>query len=62
MVDKVMRIEGMTCAHCEKTVTEALTAAGALNAVADWRVGRAHYDGAAVSEGQLSAGVEEAGS
>ena len=38
MADKVMRIEGMTCAHCEKTVTEALTATGALNVVADWRV------------------------
>jgi len=61
MADKVMRIEGMTCAHCEKTVTEALTAAGALNVVADWRMGRARFDGAAVSEGQLSAGVEEAG-
>lgn len=30
MADKVMGIEGMTCAHCEETVTEALTAAGAL--------------------------------
>ncbi len=58
MADKVMRIEGMTCTHCEQTVTEALTAAGALNVVADWRVGRAQFDGAAVSEGQLSAGVE----
>jgi mercuric reductase len=61
MADEVMGIEGMTCAHCEKTVTEALTAAGALNVVADWRVGRAQFDGAAVSEGQLSAGVEWAG-
>ena len=29
MARKQMGIEGMTCLHCEKTIAEALTAAGA---------------------------------
>ena len=61
MTDKLMRIQGMTCAHCETTVAAALTAAGAVNVVADWSAGQALLDSAAASDGQLSAAVEEAG-
>lgn len=34
-------VEGMTCEHCETSVTAALRAAGATNAVADFRRGQA---------------------
>lgn len=59
--DMLMRIEGMTCAHCEKTVAEALTAAGARRVVARWRPGTAEFDAAATPEDQLEAAVEQAG-
>ena len=36
-----MKIEGMTCDHCELTVTKALTGAGATDATADFRRGEA---------------------
>ena len=61
MAEKLMRIQGMTCAHCEKTVAEALTDAGALDVVADWRAGQARFNAAEVRDEQLSAAVEEAG-
>jgi mercuric reductase len=61
MADKLMRIQGMTCAHCEETVTEALTAVGAQGVVADWRRGRALLDTSAASGHELAAAVEEAG-
>lgn len=41
MAKQNIRIEGMTCVHCEKTVVEALTGAGATHVVANWRDGRA---------------------
>ena len=61
MTERLLRIQGMTCAHCEKTVAEALTAAGAGNVVADWRAGEARLDAASTSDDQLSAAVEGAG-
>src|SRR5215831_1384619 len=61
MTDKLMRIQGMTCAHCEKTVAEALTTAGARRVVADWRRGQAVLDTSSASNHQLSAAVEAAG-
>jgi mercuric reductase len=51
----------MTCANCEKTVAEALTAAGARRVVADWRHGQAELNAAEASDDQLSAAVEAAG-
>lgn len=56
-----MRIAGMTCAHCEKTVAEALTAEGAHKVQARWRPGVAEFDPAGVSDADLTAVVEEAG-
>ncbi len=45
MGDKIhtMEIEGMTCAHCEQTVSDALEKAGALNVHADFRRGEATF-------------------
>jgi len=57
MADKLMRIGGMTCDHCEKTVAEALTGAGARDVTADWRAGQARFDAASGDE-QLAAAVE----
>ena len=37
-------VEGMTCEHCETSVTAALRAPGATNAVADFRRGHASAD------------------
>lgn len=37
-------VEGMTCGHCETSVTAALQAAGATNAVADFRRSYASAD------------------
>jgi len=37
-------VDGMTCEHCETTVTAALQAAGATEALADFRRGRASAD------------------
>ncbi len=56
-----MRIEGMTCVHCEKTVAEALTAAGAEKVETGWREGRATFEAPAGSDAQLKAAVEGAG-
>src|SRR5581483_8625074 len=56
-----IRIEGMTCVHCEKTVAEALTAAGAEKVETGWREGRATFEAPAGSDAQLKAAVEGAG-
>lgn len=39
MTRQAMKIEGMSCAHCEKTVAEALAAAGAESVEVRWRTG-----------------------
>ena len=56
-----MRVSGMTCEHCEKTIAEALTAAGARKVRARWRTGTAELDPAEASEEQLTTAVEQAG-
>src|SRR3989441_8019196 len=61
MATKEMKIEGMTCLHCEKTVAEALASAGASKVEANWRQGRALFDVATAGDRELSAAVEEAG-
>src|SRR2546425_5520066 len=61
MATKEMKIEGMTCLHCEKTVAEALASAGASQVEASWRDGRALFDVATGGDRELSAAVEEAG-
>lgn len=61
MTTKRMEIEGMTCLHCEKTISEALTSAGASRVEARWREGRATLDVADTTDEQLKTAVEEAG-
>lgn len=61
MAIKQMNIEGMTCLHCEQTVTRALTAAGALQVEANWREGRATLDPGAATDAALAAAVAQAG-
>src|SRR5258708_28949391 len=61
MAPKQMEIQGMTCVHCEKTIAEALTRAGAYKVEADWREGRATLDVVDATDEQLKAVVEEAG-
>jgi mercuric reductase len=39
-----MRVEGMTCEHCNTTVEGLLESAGAMDAKADWRRGEAIFD------------------
>ena len=61
MSTKQIQIGGMTCIHCEKTVAEALTGAGASKVEASWRDGRATLDTVDATDEQLKAAVEEAG-
>ena len=61
MAIKVMQIQGMTCEHCEKTVTEALVSVGATTPQVNWRGGRAVFEAAGVPDEQLSRAVEGAG-
>src|SRR6266849_2783541 len=61
MATKQMQIEGMTCVHCEKTIAEALTIAGAAKVEASWRGGRATLNVVDATNEQLKAAVEAAG-
>ncbi len=61
MATKEMRIEGMTCVHCEKTVAEALAAAGARQVETGWVQGRAAFEAGEATDEQLKAAVEEVG-
>ncbi|GAC1511085.1 MAG: mercury(II) reductase [Candidatus Dormibacteraceae bacterium] len=61
MAAKQMRINGMTCVHCEETITEALVSAGASNVEANWSEGRATFELGGSSDEQLTSAVEEAG-
>lgn len=61
MATREMRIEGMTCLHCEATIAEALTAAGARQVEASWPDGRATLNAADATDEQLTAAVEKAG-
>jgi len=44
MAKQKMRVEGMTCSHCEQTVEKLLTQAGAREAEADWRRGEVIFE------------------
>lgn len=61
MTTRLMQIEGMTCLHCEKTIAEALTGAGAQKVEASWRQGRATFETAGATDEQLTAAVAGAG-
>ena len=61
MARREMRIEGMTCAHCETTIAGALGAAGAEDVRASWREGLATFEPGSASDGRLRAAVETAG-
>lgn len=60
-----MRVDGMTCAHCEETVTRALEAAGAHDARSSFRRGEALFKLPADSDetkiAELTVAVREAG-
>src|SRR6266851_1071398 len=45
-----LSVEGMTCTDCERHVSEALLDAGALNPVANFRRGEAHFSAPAAGE------------
>ncbi|MFZ5630904.1 MAG: heavy-metal-associated domain-containing protein [Spirochaetota bacterium] len=57
-----LKIEGMTCGHCERTVEEAIRAAGATGK-ADRVAGVAHitYDEGSDQLGKIRAAIEENG-
>jgi len=61
MTTKEMQIAGMTCVHCERTITEALARAGASNIRADWQQGRATFDIVGGNVEHLEEAVGEAG-
>ena len=48
-----LSVEGMTCTDCERHVSEALLDAGALNPVANFRRGEAHFSAPAAAEQRL---------
>lgn len=64
METKVLKIHGMSCAHCEKAVTEALQAVEGVESVkVDLTGGTATVvvDPARATDEALKAAVEEAG-
>lgn len=60
-----MQLEGMTCAHCEQTVRQALEVAGAHGVQASFRRGEATFQAPESADGsqleELNAAVREAG-
>src|SRR3989442_11142818 len=61
MATKEMKIEGMTCLHCEKTIAEALTAVGASDIRASWHGAMATFENGSATDEQLRRAVEAAG-
>ena len=61
MAAKTIRIDGMTCVHCETTVAEALRGVGATRVSASWHDGRATLDPGDVTNDHLKVAVEQAG-
>lgn len=64
METKVLKIEGMSCGHCKKAVTDALQElAGVDSVVVDLDGGKAtvSYDPGKTSESAMKEAVEEAG-
>ncbi|MEO8744039.1 MAG: mercury(II) reductase [Candidatus Dormiibacterota bacterium] len=58
---KRLAVQGMTCAHCEKAVAEAIRGAGAVVLQVSHRDGSALVDPAGISEDVLRSAVERAG-
>lgn len=64
METKILKIEGMSCEHCQKAVTDALKGLGGVHSVeVDLKDGKAtvSYDPAEVSASAMKEAVEEAG-
>ena len=61
MANRTIRIEGMTCVHCESTIIESLTRAGARQVTASWPEGRADLDAGAATNDELVAAIAQAG-
>ena len=64
MATKVLKIEGMSCEHCKKAVTDALKKVTGVESVeVDLEAGRAtvSFDPARASESAMKEAVEEAG-
>ena len=64
MASAKLKVTGMTCGHCQKTVEQALKGVtGVYSAVVDLQDGEAEidFDDDAVTAGTLVAAVEKAG-
>lgn len=61
MANKTIRIEGMTCVHCESTIIASLKGAGGRQVTANWSEGRADLDAGTATNDELAAAVEQAG-
>ncbi|HSD32478.1 MAG TPA: cation transporter [Gemmatimonadales bacterium] len=64
MASAKLKVTGMTCGHCQKTVEQALKGlSGVYSAVVDLQDGEAEidFDDDAVTAGALVAAVEQAG-
>jgi copper chaperone CopZ len=64
MASAKLKVTGMTCGHCQKTVEQALKGVnGVYSAVVDLQDGEAEidFDDDAVTAGALVAAVEQAG-
>ena len=64
MASAKLKVTGMTCGHCQKTVEQALKGVtGVYSAVVDLQDGEAEidFDDDAVTAGALVAAVEKAG-
>ena len=60
--ERVYRVEGMTCEHCELSVREEVEeVAGVASAEADRATGRLTVRGHAIDDAAVRAAVEEAG-
>lgn len=62
--DVLIKVEGMTCTNCEKTIIKALRSApGVADAAADWRAGvaKAKYDPAVTTQDAIKAVIEGKG-
>lgn len=58
---KRITIKGMSCEHCQKAVTQALTGLGLQNVKVDLARGTAAFSQAEISEQSVRNAVEDAG-
>jgi copper chaperone len=54
-----LKVEGMTCGHCQKAVKEALERLGAQNVEVDLKTGLATLEGNPNTEQLIAAVIEE---